>query len=157
VYSKYVEGRDVLQCLEQTPARIESLVREWPRQRDEQTYAPGKWTARQILTHLAQIEMVFTTRLRFALTSPDYVVQTFEQDDWVAVEPRTTATAALDAYVGMRRMNLQLCRGLTAAQRQRLFTHPEFGAIDVDWLLGWCAGHELNHLPQIEAIAVLGS
>jgi DinB superfamily len=153
VYSKYVEGRDVLQCLEQTPARIESLVRTWPRQRDEQTYAPGKWTARQILIHLAQIEMVFTTRLRFALTAPDYVVQTFEQDDWVAVEPQPAALTALDAYVGMRGMNLLLARGLTDDQRRRPFAHPEFGTIDVAWLLEWCAGHELNHLPQIEAIA----
>jgi DinB family protein len=153
VYSKFVEGRDVLQCLEQTPARIESLVRAWPRTRDEETYAPGKWTARQILTHLAQIEMVFTARLRFALTVDNYVVQTFEQDDWVAVEPHATALTALDAYVGMRRMNHQLSRGLSADQRKRQFTHPEFGAIDVDWLLGWCAGHELNHLPQIETIA----
>jgi DinB superfamily len=152
-YAKYVEGLDALRCLEETPARIESLVRAWPRQRDEQTYAPGKWTARQILVHLAQIEMVFNIRLRFALAADDYVVQPFEQDDWMKNEPPVVALEALDAYMAMRRMNVQLCRALTAQQRTRLFTHPEFGRIDVEWLIGWCAGHERNHLPQIETIA----
>ena len=153
VYAKYVEGQNVLTSLETTPASYDSLVRAWPRQRDEQTYAPGKWTARQILVHLAQIEMVFTSRLRFALTVDHYVVQTFDQDDWMALEPPVSALDALDAYLSMRRMNLQLCRTLTAEQRRRRFTHPEFGEIDVDWLMNWCAGHERHHLPQVEAIA----
>jgi DinB family protein len=153
VYSKYVEGENTLTCLETTPARYESLVRSWPRERDEQSYAPGKWTARQILVHLAQIEMVFTSRLRFALTVDNYVVQTFEQDDWIAIEGQPAALTALDAYLSMRRMNLHLCRGLNDRQRKRQFTHPEFGVIDVDWLMDWCAGHERHHLPQIETIA----
>ena len=152
VYAAYVEGQDVLRCLEETPARIDALVRAWPRQRDEQSYAPGKWTARQLLVHLAHIEMVFTTRLRHALTEDHYVVQPFEQDDWMAAESPVAALMALDAYLSMRRLNLQLCRGLTGQQKHRVFTHPEFGEIDVDWLMGWCAGHERHHLPQFEAI-----
>lgn len=152
-YSGYVEGQDAIRCLEETSERIESLVRAWPRVRDEWTYAPGKWTARQLLVHLAQIEMVFNVRLRFALAADGYVVQTFEQDDWMAIEPPLPALMALDAYVTMRRMNLQLCRSLTADQRRKLFTHPEHGQVDIDWLMGWCAGHERHHLPQIEIIA----
>jgi hypothetical protein len=50
-------------------------------------------------------------------------------------------------------MNLALCRSLTAAQRAKTFTHPEFGVLDVNWMMAWAAGHERNHLPQIEAVA----
>jgi len=152
-YAKYVEGRDVLQCLEATPARIESLVRAWPRERDEHSHAPGKWKARQVLTHLAHIEMVFTVRLRYTLAQDGYVVQPFEQDDWMANESRHSALAGLDAYVALRRLNLAVCRSLSPAQRSKTLTHPEFGAITVDWVMAWAAGHELNHLPQIEAVA----
>jgi hypothetical protein len=63
------------------------------------------------------------------------------------------ALAALDSYVALRRMNLALCRSLTPAQRARTFTHPEFGVLNVDWLMAWAAGHERNHLPQIETVA----
>jgi hypothetical protein len=152
-YAKYVEGLNVLQCLEDTSTRIESLVRAWPREKDERSHAPGKWTARQVLTHLAHIEMVFALRLRFALAQDGYVIQPFEQDDWMNNESGQSALAGLDSYVALRRMNLALCQSLTPAQRTKTLTHPEFGAIDVNWLMAWAAGHERNHLPQIEAVA----
>jgi len=152
-YARFVDGEDPLRSLEETARRIDGLVRSWPRERDERSHAPGKWSARQVLVHLAHIEMVFSTRLRYALTNDQYTIQPFEQDDWMAVEAPAQALEALDAYVGLRRMNLALCRSLTPHQRSRAFTHPEFGQIDVEWLITWCAGHERNHLPQIEAVA----
>jgi hypothetical protein len=85
VYSKYIGGQDPVRFLDETSVQIDRLVRSWPRQRDEQSYAPGKWTARQLLVHLSDIEMVFSIRLRFALTSDGYVVQPFEQDDWMRI------------------------------------------------------------------------
>jgi hypothetical protein len=152
-YGKFVEGLDVMQCLDETPKRIESLVRAWPREKDQRSHAPGKWTAQQVLTHLAHIEMVFALRLRFALAQDGYVVQPFEQDDWMKNEPPQSALSALDTYVALRRMTLALCRSLTPAQRAKTFTHPEYGLLDVNWMLAWAAGHERNHLPQIEAVA----
>jgi hypothetical protein len=71
----------------------------------------------------------------------------------MAVESPLPALAALDAYVALRRMNLGVCRALTPAQRAKTFTHPEFGVLDMDWLMAWAAGHERNHLPQIETVA----
>jgi hypothetical protein len=128
-------------------------VRAWPRDRDERSHAPGKWTARQVLTHLAHIEIVFANRLRFALAQDSYVVQPFEQDDWMINESMQSALSALDAYVAIRRMNLALCRSLNAAQRAKTFTHPEYGVLDINWMMAWAAGHERNHLPQIDAVA----
>lgn len=152
-YGKFVEGADVMQCLEETPKRIEALVRAWPREKDEHSHAPGKWSARKVLTHLVHIEMVFANRLRFALAQSDYVVQPFEQDDWLANESNQSALSALDTYLALRAMNLALCRSLTPAQKAKTFTHPEFGLLDVNWMLAWAAGHERNHLPQFEAVA----
>ncbi len=61
----------------------------WTPEQFERPYAPGKWTARQVLIHLAQAELMIQPRVRLALTSADYVVQPFEQDDLVALEPRS--------------------------------------------------------------------
>jgi hypothetical protein len=68
-------------------------------------------------------------------------------------ESSQPALDGLDAYVALRRMNLTLCRSLTSSQRAKTFTHPEFGLLDVNWLMAWAAGHERNHLPQIEIVA----
>jgi uncharacterized damage-inducible protein DinB len=151
-YARFVEGMDLVASLEQTPAAIERLVRSWPRERDERSYAPGKWTARQILAHLAHAEMVFSTRLRFALAEERYAMQPFDQDNWMDVEPPVSALDALDAYTALRRMNLTLCRSLDDGRRTKAATHPQFGAVTVDWILTFFAGHERNHLPQLQAI-----
>jgi hypothetical protein len=97
--------------------------------------------------------MVLATRLRFALAESGVAIQSFDQDAWMAAEPAVDGIAALDAYAAVRTMTLALCRSLSAEQRARTATHPEFGAISVDWMIRWLAGHELNHLPQFEAIA----
>jgi uncharacterized damage-inducible protein DinB len=152
-YATFVEGRDLVESLEQVPQTIERLVRAWPRERDERSHAPGKWTARQILVHLAQSEMVFSNRLRFAVAADDYIIQPFDQDRWMEAEAPVSALDALDAYVAVRRMNLALCRSLDAARLARPVRHPEVGEITVEWIVAFFAGHERNHLPQIETIA----
>jgi hypothetical protein len=151
-YATFVDGRNLVESLEEVPQIIERFVRAWPRARDGRSHAPGKWTARQILVHLAQAEMVFSNRLRFALAHEDYVIQPFDQDRWMETEAPVSALAALDAYVAVRRMNLALCRSLDAARLSKAVRHPEVGEITVEWIMAFFAGHERNHLPQIETI-----
>ena len=147
-----MEGEDVLASLESTAARIAAIGRRWSPAAFERSYAPGKWSGRTLLTHLAQMEMVFATRLRFALAQDDYAVQSFDQDPWMAVERDADGAAALDAYLALRRLNLGIVRRLTPDERRRTCRHPDFGRIDVEWLLIQVAGHERHHLPQLEQI-----
>jgi uncharacterized damage-inducible protein DinB len=151
-YEKYVAGEDIVRSLERTPRRIEQIVSGWPADAFERSHAPGKWTARQLLTHLAQSEIVFGNRLRFGLAEDGYVIQPFDQDAWMRVEPELDGHAALAAYLGLRHMNLGLCRSVTPAQRARTFTHPEHGPVSLEWVMTFFAGHERHHLPQLEAI-----
>jgi hypothetical protein len=97
--------------------------------------------------------MVFANRLRFGLTAKDYVVQPFDQDQWMTVDEEVDAGTALAAYLALRRMNVEACRRLTREQRARAFTHPERGTIDIDWFMVMVAGHERHHLGQLEKIA----
>jgi hypothetical protein len=150
-YGKYVEGLDVLKCLEDTPARIESLVRGWPREKDEHSHAPGKWTARQIVVHLAQSELALTTRVRFAASAPGYVAQPFDQDAWIALDHADGPTA-VDAYVALRRFNLAMFKNMSPKLRKQPFTHPEYGELTPDWVAAQLAGHELHHLRQLKQI-----
>ena len=152
-YARHVEGVDVLSALEETPRRLQALVAGWPREAFERPYTPGKWTAGQILAHLAQAEMIFANRLRFGLTAKDYVVQPFDQDEWMTVDEGVDADSALAAYLALRRMNVRVCRRLTRDQRTRSFTHPEHGTVDVEWFMVMFAGHERHHLAQLEKIA----
>ena len=79
-YSDDLGDRDPLAAMRDTIDRIAALADAWPADRFERSYAPGKWSARQILTHLAQTEIALGTRARMALTVPEYVAQPFDQE-----------------------------------------------------------------------------
>jgi DinB family protein len=151
-YERDLGGRVALEALADTPERIRQLVERWRDDQFERSYEPGKWTARQVLVHLAQIELALGTRSRFALTQAGYTAQPFSQDDWMALEGILDAGTALAAYVSMRRMNLAMWRTLTPERLDRPFAHPEYGEITVAWTMAMMAGHDIRHLQQLKTI-----
>jgi DinB superfamily len=152
-YSQALAGREPIAALRETTARIGELARAWSPADFERSYAPGKWSARQILTHLAQTELALGTRARHALTTPNYAAQSFDQDKWMARESTLDGRAALDAFVAIAAMNVALFASLSPADRETALTHPEYGALSVDWIVHQMAGHQIHHLKQLEEIA----
>ena len=151
-YAVDLGDREASIALRETPDAIRAHVEHLQAAAAERTYAPGKWTLRQILIHLAQVELVFQIRFRMALTKDDYVVQPFEQDDFMTVDPDATASQALAVYCGLRQFSLPAIDRAAAEKRDRRFRHPEFGELSIGWLLEWAAGHELRHWGQIVQI-----
>jgi hypothetical protein len=151
-YGADLGDRDPITSLGETPWRIQSLVGAWSEADFDRSYAPGKWSARRILVHLAQTELALTTRVRFALSQAGYTAQSFNQDEWLALDDHMDARTALDAYLAMRRMNVKMWQSLTESQRSRTFTHPEYGELSVAWVAAQLAGHDIHHLKQFEAV-----
>jgi hypothetical protein len=139
--------------MRESAARYRAIAGDWTPAQFERRYAPGKWTARQVLIHLAQTELALGTRARMALATPSYVAQGFDQDAWVGLERGLSGRDALDVFVALVAMNRSLFESLTPAERATPLAHPEYGALTVDWILHQIAGHEIHHLPQLEAIA----
>lgn len=152
-YSADLGDRDPLSAMTDAMSRIGTLVSSWTPAQFERTYAPGKWTARQILTHLAQTELALGNRARMALATPDYAAQSFDQDRWMTRESALGGREAADALRATNAMNRSLFASLSSADRATAFTHPEYGALTVDWILHQMAGHVLHHLAQLEQIA----
>jgi hypothetical protein len=151
-YADDLGSREPLEALADTPQQIRALIEQWPADRWERTYAPGKWSARRVLIHMAQTELALTTRVRFAASQDGYVAQAFDQDAWLAIDDHADGQTALDTYIALRRLNVAMFKGLSAAQRQRTFTHPEYGALNADWVAAQLAGHDIHHLKQLQQI-----
>jgi DinB superfamily len=154
-YSNYLGDLEPVAAIRRNADRVRTLVGQWTPEEFERTYAPGKWTARQIVTHLAHTEMALGTRARMALSTPNYTAQPFDQDPWVAREKRVTGQEAVDVFVALARFNAAMFEGLTAADRETGMSHPEYGSITVDWIIHLLPGHQLHHLAQLEQIAAL--
>jgi hypothetical protein len=151
-YAEDLGSRAPLEALADTADRIRRLVESWSTETFERSYAPGKWSAREILVHLVQTELALSTRARFALTQPGYTAQPFSQDDWMPVDSASSAPTALSAYTALRGLNLEMWKRLTPEQLGRAFTHPEYGDLTVGWIMAQMAGHDIHHFKQLQAI-----
>ena len=110
LYADFVGSQDPLLLLALTPHRITALVRGWDAVRWSKAYTLGKWTASQIVLHLAHDEIGWGNRVRLALTVDGYVVQPYDGARWIALESPTDAEAALASYAALRHLNLLLYR-----------------------------------------------
>jgi len=151
-YSADLADRDPLVAYRETPEKIRALVSAFSPAQFERSYAPGKWTARQLLIHLAQTELALGTRARMAICTPNYAAQPFDQDEWLKKDGALGGREALDAFVAVASMNRSFFGGLSDADRAATLSHPEYGALTVDWILEQLAGHQIHHLTHFEQI-----
>lgn len=152
-YAEDLGTLDALKALADTPKKIQRLTSKWTRRQWEKSYAPGKWSARRVLVHLAQTELALTTRVRYAASQDGYVAQPFNQDAWLSLDDHVDGATALAAYLALRRLNVALFKGLTPAERKRTFKHPEYGDLTALWVAEQLAGHDIHHLKQLQRIS----
>ena len=81
------------------------------------------------------------------------MIQPFDQDKWAEPYDAFEARAALDVFGAVRQWNLALIKAAPANARSKPLIHPERGAMTFQTLIETMAGHDRNHLRQIEGIA----
>lgn len=151
-YSADLGDREPLAAMRDTLDRLVAAPRGWTAADFERRYAPGRWTARQLLVHLAQTELALGVRARMALSTPDYAAQPFDQDAWLEREPGLSGADATTALAALGRMNIAFFEALSPADRAVAMSHPEYGTITVDWIIYTLAGHQIHHLHHLEQV-----
>jgi uncharacterized damage-inducible protein DinB len=152
-YAAHIGSGTPLEVIGQTPGRLAELLETVGPQRAEVAPAPGKWSVRDILCHLADAELVFAFRLRQTLAEDHHLIQPFDQDRWAKSYARCDARLALATFSATRGWNQVLIGGVKPADLARPVTHPERGTMTFQTIIETMAGHDRNHIKQIEAIA----
>ena len=148
-------GRDPLSVLESTPKRIAAVIAGRDAGQLRRAPEPGRWSVAHIIAHLADAEIVGAYRFRMILAAPGTPIQAFDQDEWARALKYETADpqASLALFESLRAAQLRLWRGLNDEELDRFGIHAERGKESVRHLLSLYAGHDLNHLAQIERLA----
>jgi len=152
-YARFVEGLDAKSWIQAFPARLTDVVARLGEAGMGLRYAPGKWTVGEVLCHLADCEIAFSFRWRQTLADDGYVAQPFDQDRWAPRYAATSGQQALRTFLALRAWNGTLLDQLTAADWRRTLMHPELGELSFQTLVEITAGHDRNHLAQLEAVA----
>ena len=140
------------EVLAATPGLVASLVERMGAKGLDTRFGPGKWTGRQVVGHLADVEIGTGFRVRQMVSEPGHVIQPYDQDAWARLNPRRDAPIAIRSLTALRAWNVALYRSLSPDDLARVAMHPERGEESVGTTIRMHAGHDRNHLAQLELI-----
>ena len=156
-YARFLDHRPVETILAATPILLSSLAEQIGNEKIVHPIAPGKWSPAQILSHLADCEVAFGFRLRQTLSEDHHIMQPFDQDKWSEpynhFGPDQGAVDALATFIALRHWNLLLISAVMPAAADRPVSHPERGTMTFTTITETMAGHDLNHLGQLQKVA----
>jgi hypothetical protein len=150
----YIAGQEPLKVLAATPKKIERLVARASAAKLRKRPAPDKWSVTEILAHLADVEIVVGWRIRAILGAPGTPVQAYDQDAWAEAGhyAKRNPRESVALIRAVRAANLALYKSLSPEQWKHYGLHAERGLETVEQIVRMVAGHDLNHLQQIERI-----
>jgi uncharacterized damage-inducible protein DinB len=151
----YIEGQKPLRVQQATPKKIERLILRLSRQQLRKRPAPGKWSIGEILAHLAEAELVGGYRMRMILSKNGTPIQAFDQNVWARNSnyARQEPQRSLQMFRALRESNLSLLKSLPRKKWNYYGMHAERGKETITRVVQMFAGHDINHLHQIERIA----
>jgi len=157
-YIKKIEsklgGKDPMKVQSATAKELARLIKGVTPAKLKKRPMPEKWSVTEVVTHLADSEMVVGWRLRSILGAPGTPIQAYDQDAWAKEGNygKRDARKSLEQFRVLREMNLALVKSLTSEQRKRFGLHAERGEESIDRLVLMMAGHDINHTEQVEQI-----
>jgi DinB family protein len=129
----------------------EALLKITPAELDARP-APGKWSARQIVHHLADSEMTAGVRFRLLLAEDKPAILGYDQDRFAGrLHYERAHQASLELFRSVRASTSELMGCLTEPDWLREGTHSEMGRFGLDTWLRVYASHAHRHADQIRA------
>ncbi len=145
-YVNLVPETDLLSAMRAQAAVTQATVLAFA-DRPDHTYAPGRWTVRQVLGHMADTERIFGYRALSIARGDAAPLPGVEQDGWMANSDfgRSSLEDLLAEFQAVRVGNLFLLKGFTPAAWERRGVASGH-AVMVRALAYMLLGHERAHL-----------
>jgi len=148
------QGQDPITAQSATTEKLDRLIKGVSTAKLRKRPAPDKWSVAEILAHLADVEIVIGWRMRSILGAPGTPVQAYDQNAWVTTghydkrDPRKS----IELCRVVREANLALLKSLSPDQWKHYGQHAERGQESIEHIVRMVAGHDINHIQQIERI-----
>jgi DinB superfamily len=149
-----VAGKDPLKVQAATAKKLAGLIKGATTSKLRKRPEPEKWSVAEIMAHLAEAEIVISWRLRAILGAPGIAIQAYDQDAWAqgGQYAKRDARKSLEEFRALREMNLAFYKRLQPGQWNHHGTHAERGEESIGRIAEMMAGHDINHLEQVEKI-----
>ena len=136
------------------PKRLERLISRSTPQRVGARPAPNKWSAKEVVSHLADGELVYGMRYRKILAEPGSALVAFDQDAWAqGLNYRGLPVKhPLASFSALRAAHIALFKSLPQSAWGKSGRHPEYGELTLRHLVVHLSDHDDNHLAQVERL-----
>ncbi len=147
-------GRDPRTIMEATPARLRALASGATPDQLRWKPSPTRWSITQILAHLADAEIVGAWRFRTVLERDGVALHAYDQETWAEAFRYEEAPVAesLALFEALRGSTLRVLRTVDPSRQSHVGMHSERGPESITRIMEMYAGHDLNHLGQIEGL-----
>lgn len=145
-YISQVSETDLIGVLEAQPAEVADVFGGLDESKGTFAYAEGKWTIKEVLSHLIDGERHFAHRLHRISRGDMTPIEGFEQDDYIETSYANERTFAdlVAEFSELRQANLRPLRTLTESDWKRMGT-ASGSPISVRALGFIMAGHVRHH------------
>jgi uncharacterized damage-inducible protein DinB len=146
-YISLIEGDDVMPILNSQSAEIRSIFANVPEEKGSYAYADGKWTVKELLSHLIDGERIFAYRILRISRGDKTSIEGFEQDDYIENSNANNRLFAdlLDEFDLQRRSNQLLLNNISDEGSKRMGTASD-NPVSVRALTYIMAGHVRHHI-----------
>lgn len=146
-YVSLIEGNDVLPILDAQPAELSAIFSNVPEEKGTFSCADGKWTIKELLSHLIDGERMFAYRMLRISRGDETPIEGFEQDGYIENSNANNRSFAdlLEEFDLQRRSNMLLINNLSDEASKRMGTASE-KAVSVRALVYIMAGHVRHHI-----------
>ena len=154
----YQQGKKPLAILGGSVKKIERLIKGVPKKKLMTRPEPGKWSVGEILAHLTDTELVSGFRIRLTLGLNGTPIQGFDQDVWAEKfnYGKRDPAKSFQIFRVLRENNLALLKSIPKPMWENYGVHSERGMETVTRITEMVAGHDINHMKQIEKIVKAG-
>jgi len=148
-YQKYIDlvpDGDILEILRNEMEATQELLASVPPDKEEDRYADGKWSLREVVGHLIDTERLFSFRALWFARGAEGDMPGMDQEIWAQASTagrRPLAELARE-WAALRASNVLFFGSLTAddGKRQGVASNFEVTVRALPWMM---AGHELHH------------
>lgn len=145
-YVSKVPDGDIVEYLAKQRQHLADFLGSIPEEKGSHRYAEGKWSVKEVLGHVVDIERVFSMRALAFARGDKHPWPGVEQDDFVAAANFDSRTVAdlREEFLALRDSNVVLFRSLNDEEGKRsgVASGIEFTVRAIAWIL---AGHARHH------------
>jgi|SRR5690606_19797704 hypothetical protein len=145
---------NLIREIEEAPENLKKAVEGLSQEQLDTPYRPGGWTIRQVVHHIPDSHINAYVRVKLTLTEDCPLIKTYEEQLWAELSDTNESEIedSINLLKYLHKRWVILLKSLTTDQLNMQYKHPQWGKVDLKWLVAQYAWHGKHHIAHITSL-----